>query len=156
MIDPCAGYRMMRPPSAHSTWPVIAEVLVNPQGGRQIARVTLKRGEADPATRKLLGEVAVDSGQLVMIERTTYQQFWMHDAPDRTSDSLAAVLRDKPSCERPLDRGGANVVAVRSDESTIRTPNPCSADACRAGADPVAAPRSRHNKAGSYGSRPCD
>lgn len=95
---------------AAGTWPVIADVLVNPQGGRVIGRVTLKRFDADPATRALLGEVAVDSGQLVIIERTTYQQSWIHEGPDRTSDSLALVLREKPSCERSL--GGGSVVAV--------------------------------------------
>jgi hypothetical protein len=93
------------------TWPVLAEVLVSPQGGRQIGRVTLKRGDADPATRALLGEVAVDSGHLVMIERTVYQQFWKHEGPDRTSDVLAAVLGEKPSCQRTLV-GGGNAVAV--------------------------------------------
>jgi hypothetical protein len=96
---------------APGTWPVIADVLVNPQGARQIARITLKRGDADPATRALLGEVAVDSGHLVIIEQATYQQMWIHEGPNRTSDSLAAALRDKPSCEQAL-AGGANVVAV--------------------------------------------
>ncbi len=96
---------------APGTWPVIADVLVNPQGGRQIARLTLKRSDADPGSRALLGEVAVDSGYLVVTEQTTYQQLWIHEGTDRTSDSLAAALREKPTCERSL-AAGANVVAV--------------------------------------------
>jgi hypothetical protein len=97
------------------TWPVLADVLVGAQGGQRVGCLTLKFGNADPATRALLGEVAVASGALVLLDRLTYQQAWKPSGPDGTAEALAATLKMKPSCQLVLDAaGGGNVVAVES------------------------------------------
>jgi len=97
------------------TWQVLADVLVGSQGGQRVGCLTLKLGPADPATRALLGEVAVDSGALALLDRQAYQQAWRPAGPDGTAEALAATLKMKPSCQMVLDpAGGGNVVAVEA------------------------------------------
>jgi len=63
--------------------PIGAEIIRYPEGGRRIAMVHLCVRRIEPDSRRVLGEVGVDSATVVAIDAQTYERCWQNVGPDR-------------------------------------------------------------------------
>ncbi len=63
--------------------PVVAEIIRYPEGGQRIAMVRLPVRAGEPDSRRVLGEVGVDSATVVALDAQTHEQHWQEVGPDR-------------------------------------------------------------------------
>jgi hypothetical protein len=63
--------------------PVEADIIQYPEGGRHIKEIAIRFRPGQVESRRVLGQVGVDSASVVLLDAATYQQFWQEVGPER-------------------------------------------------------------------------
>ena len=63
--------------------PVEADIIRYPEGGRHIKKIAINVRPGQVESRRVLGQVRVDSARVVLLDAATYQQFWQEVGPER-------------------------------------------------------------------------
>lgn len=84
LADPMALYAAVRvegvPPGSI---PVRAELIRYPEGGVRVALLRLVFGSGETDTQRVLGAIAVDSGDAAIVDERTQAEHWKEVGPDR-------------------------------------------------------------------------
>jgi hypothetical protein len=63
--------------------PVLAEIIRYPEGGRHIRKIAMRFRAGQVASRRILGEIGVDSACVVLLDAVTSECFWKEVGPER-------------------------------------------------------------------------
>ncbi len=64
-------------------FPVVAEIIEYPEGGRRIARLEIRFRPGAKDTSRVLRELAIDSAMVVLIDERDYEDDWREVGPER-------------------------------------------------------------------------
>jgi hypothetical protein len=93
-------------------FPVVAQVIEYPEGGKRIAQVAIRFRAGIVTGRKTLGKVGVDSAMVIALDEQAYQEHWREVGPERIgmthsptdNRNVAALIQKKFGLRwRPID-----------------------------------------------------